>query len=67
VKLELLARTDHGRHGPYQGDASYYSIASDGNRSENAAWSYEEPYDAMEPIKDHLAFYPNRVSSIEEL
>jgi uncharacterized protein (DUF427 family) len=67
VKMELLARTDHGSHCPYKGDASYYSIASDGNRSENAAWSYEEPYDAMEPIKDHLAFYPNRVSSIEEL
>jgi uncharacterized protein (DUF427 family) len=67
VKMDLLARTDHGSHCPYKGDASYYSIASEGGRSENAAWSYEEPYEAMASIKDHLAFYPDRVSRIEDL
>jgi uncharacterized protein (DUF427 family) len=29
-------------------------------------WSYEAPYTAVAPIKDYVAFYPNRVDAIEE-
>jgi uncharacterized protein (DUF427 family) len=29
-------------------------------------WTYEAPYDAVSPIKDRLAFYPNRVDAIDE-
>jgi uncharacterized protein (DUF427 family) len=61
VAMMYLSRTDHGSHCPYKGDASYYSIARDGQIAENAVWSYEEPYPAMAEIKDYLAFYPNRV------
>ena len=67
VKMALLKHSDHSSHCPYKGDASYYSIDIEGQRSENAVWSYEAPYEAMAAIKGHLAFYPNRVSSIEEL
>jgi uncharacterized protein (DUF427 family) len=28
-------------------------------------WSYEAPYDEMAAIKDHLAFYPDKVDSID--
>jgi uncharacterized protein (DUF427 family) len=28
-------------------------------------WTYEAPYAAVAEIKDHLAFYPNRVDAIE--
>ena len=28
---------------------------------ENAVWSYEQPYDDVEIIKDLLAFYPDKV------
>ena len=66
VKMALLKRSDHGTHCPYKGDASYYSIELEGRRSENAVWSYEEPYEAMAAIKGYVAFYPDRVSSIEE-
>jgi len=37
-----------------------------GERGVNAVWSYEAPYAALAPIKDYLAFYPNRVDAIEE-
>ena len=30
------------------------------NGPENAAWSYEAPYDEMLAIRGHLAFYPDR-------
>jgi len=32
----------------------------------NAVWTYEAPYAAAAEIKDHLAFYPDRVDAIEE-
>jgi uncharacterized protein (DUF427 family) len=66
VDMTLLARTDHTTYCPYKGDCGYFSIAVGGDRSTNAAWSYEAPYEAVAAIKDHLAFYPDRVDAIEE-
>ena len=65
--MEALTRTDNASHCPYKGDASYFSISAGGKTAENAVWSYEQPFPAMAEIKDHLAFYPNRVDSIEEV
>jgi len=64
VDMALLERTDHATYCPYKGDCAYYSIPAGGERSNNAVWTYENPYDAVAEIKDHLAFYPNRVDSI---
>jgi uncharacterized protein (DUF427 family) len=65
--MSLLTRTDNGTYCPYKGDASYYSVTNGGKRAVNAVWTYEAPFDAVAPIKDHLAFYPDRVDAIEEL
>jgi uncharacterized protein (DUF427 family) len=62
----LLARTDNATYCPYKGDAAYYSITVGGERAANAVWTYEAPYDAVATIKDHLAFYPDRVDTIEQ-
>ena len=67
VDMTLLERTDHSTHCPYKGDASYYSIMPGGERSKNAIWTYETPHNAVSEIKDHVAFYPDRVDGIEEL
>jgi uncharacterized protein (DUF427 family) len=61
VKMERLVHTDHRSTCPFKGEASYFSIV-DG--PENAAWSYEQPYDEMAAIKELLAFYPDKVDSI---
>lgn len=61
VKMEWLARTSHRTYCPFKGEASYYSLR-DG--PENAAWSYETPYDEMSAIKELLAFYPDKVDAI---
>jgi uncharacterized protein (DUF427 family) len=66
IDMALFQRTAHASHCPYKGDASYFTLTVDGRASENAAWSYEAPYPAMAQIKEHLAFYPNRVEQIEE-
>ncbi len=66
VDMSLLQRTDHATYCPYKGDCAYYSIPSGGERSVNAVWTYEAPYAAVAGIKDHVAFYPDRVDAIEE-
>jgi len=64
VRMDLLVRSTHKTHCAYKGDASYYSIPMGGERATDAVWSYENPYDAVAPIKGRLAFYPDRVDSI---
>ena len=66
VDLALLEQTDHATYCPYKGDCAYFNIPVGGKRSINAVWTYEKPYAAVAAIKDHLAFYPDRVDSIEE-
>jgi uncharacterized protein (DUF427 family) len=66
VNMALLERSEHTTYCPYKGESSYYSIPSGGDRSTNAVWSYEAPYDAVAAIKDHLAFYPDRVDQTDE-
>jgi uncharacterized protein (DUF427 family) len=66
VDMTLLERTTHSSYCPYKGDCSYFSIPAGGERSTNAVWSYEAPYPSVASIKEHLAFYPNRVDAIEE-
>lgn len=66
VMMSMLERTDHATYCPYKGECSYYSIPAGGERTINAVWTYEKPYDAVTDIADYLAFYPNRVDSISE-
>ena len=66
VDMALLQRTEHRTYCPYKGDCAYYSIPLGGERAVNAVWSYEQPYPAVAEIKDHLAFYPDRVDAVEE-
>jgi uncharacterized protein (DUF427 family) len=65
--VTLLERTSHRTHCPFKGDANYYTIKVDKRAAENAVWTYENPFPGVAAVKDHLAFYPERVDSIEEL
>jgi uncharacterized protein (DUF427 family) len=66
VDMSLLERSDNQSYCPYKGDAAYYNITIGGGRGKNAVWTYEAPYHAVTEIKEYLAFYPDRVDSIEE-
>jgi uncharacterized protein (DUF427 family) len=66
VDMALLARTDRVTYCPYKGDCAYYSIPTGGERSVNAVWTYENPYPAVDVIKEYVAFYPDRINAIEE-
>lgn len=62
VVMDELVPTDTSTHCPYKGDASYFGVHGG---AKDVAWSYEDPFDRMEAIRGHLAFYPDRVEAIE--
>lgn len=65
VDMAQLQRSSHQTYCPYKGECSYFSIPAGGQRSVNAVWSYESPYAAVTGIREHLAFYPDRVDALE--
>src|SRR6201987_4195994 len=66
VDLSQLERTDHTTYCPYKGDCSYYSVPAGAKKSVNAVWTYEDPSPAVAQIREHVAFYPDRVNEIAE-
>ncbi|SAK46316.1 DUF427 domain-containing protein [Caballeronia ptereochthonis] len=65
VDMSQLERSSHTTYCPYKGECSYYSIPAGGQKATNAVWTYEMPYESVAAIKEHLAFYRDRVDSFE--
>ena len=51
--LTLNGKTTHC---PFKGDTVYFDVAIGGETLENAAWSYETPFDEMASIAGLVAF-----------
>ena len=47
---------------PWKGRADYFSIVTPGGTLKDAVWSYPNPPESCAAIKDHLAFYTDRVT-----
>lgn len=56
VAMERLRRSETVTHCPFKGDATYYSVELDDGTITDAAWSYEQPFEAMAEIEGRLAF-----------
>lgn len=67
VDIAALERTTHKTHCPYKGEASYYSIRAGDRTAHNAVWSYEQPLEPAASIAGYMAFYRDRVDSLEQL
>jgi uncharacterized protein (DUF427 family) len=61
VDQSVLRATEHQTYCPYKGDASYYTVNTPYGDLDNAIWTYRQPYDAVDEIADHVAFYPDRI------
>jgi len=57
VRMDLMEKTGHRTHCPFKGNASYWTLKAGGKEAANAVWSYEEPYDEAEGVRDYVAFY----------
>ncbi|MBC3953220.1 MULTISPECIES: DUF427 domain-containing protein [Pseudomonas] len=67
IRIEHYVRTEHQTHCPYKGDANYFSLDIHGLRIPNAVWTYEQPYRAVAQLRNHVAFYPERVTFVTEM
>jgi uncharacterized protein (DUF427 family) len=67
--MKRLIRSEHSTYCPFKGDCAYYNLAGgslrNGGPLNNAVWTYEAPFAAVGAIRDHLAFYPDRVEIIQ--
>ena len=66
IDMDTFARDERETYCPYKGDCSYFTVAVDGRRAQGAAWTYAAPYPSVVAIRDHVAFYPDRVDAIAE-
>ena len=66
VKMDELSWSETTSYCPYKGEAGYFHLAAGGDRARDAVWTYEAPHDAVVAIRDHVAFYRDRVDAIEE-
>ena len=61
VRAEALRPSDTTSHCPFKGDASYHSIVAGGEEHPDLVWYYPEPLPAVAEIRDHLAFYEEKL------
>ena len=57
VRMELLEPTDARTTCAYKGHASYWSVGD----AENVVWTYRDPEQDAQPVKDMLCFWNERV------
>jgi uncharacterized protein (DUF427 family) len=62
--MSLFVRSARETTCPYKGVAHYYSLAAGDAKEQDAVWTYESPLPKVAEIKDHLAFYPDKVEII---
>ena len=65
IRASCFVASARTSHCPYKGEAGYFDLAVDGTLRRDAVWTYESPYPAVAAIRDHVAFYPDRVDAIE--
>lgn len=66
VAMAFLDRSDTVTTCVHKGEATHFHIEAKSGRINDAAWSYEAPKDEVAEIKDHIAFYKDRVA-VEDL
>jgi len=57
IRKEFFKASDNHTVCPWKGTASYYTLEVDGERNEDAAWTYPEPTARASMIKGYVAFW----------
>jgi uncharacterized protein (DUF427 family) len=66
VRMDALQRSETHTHCPFKGDASYFAIELHDGLLEDAAWSYERPYDEHRALAGRIAFDPDRIADLQQ-
>ena len=65
TRANLFRPTAPRSYCPFKGEASYWSLTAGGRTAENAVWSYETPYDECLGLRSMVAFYEDRMDTVE--
>ena len=57
IKREFFQDSSSHTFCSWKGEASYYTVAVNGQTNADAAWYYPEPKDAAKEIKGYVAFW----------
>jgi uncharacterized protein (DUF427 family) len=61
IKAEHFIETSHQTKCPFKGTARYWTLTGKSGEAVNAVWGYDNPFDQVAGIDQHVAFYPNQV------
>ncbi len=62
ITMAFLDASETSTACPHKGNASYFHLVGKNRTVKDIAWSYEAPIKGVEPIKGHLAFYPEHAT-----
>ena len=65
VHTDLLERSDTTTTCPFMGRATYYTLDIGGKKLKDAVWSYEDPYEEHQILRQRLAFYTEKFPELE--
>jgi uncharacterized protein (DUF427 family) len=63
VDLECLVPSERTSVCEWKGVAHYWTVQVGGRTAKDAGWSYPEPDEGFEAIRDYLSFYPRRMDA----
>jgi len=58
VRMEMFEPIEKLTVCPFKGEARHWRLRVGDEHIEVSAWSYEDPFEEVKQIKDHIAFYP---------
>lgn len=66
VRMELAVPTNTHTTCPFKGDASYWSIVIGDDTVADAMWAYLDPIEPAAPLREHVAFYGDKIDALIE-
>jgi uncharacterized protein (DUF427 family) len=61
VRMECMQRSNASSFCEWKGSAGYYDVSVNGSLARQAAWFYASPTAPFAAIKNHIAFYPQKM------